>query len=668
MIDNLKKINLFTYMYGNKVIISHTEFLPGYTFACYLYDDEGNIVKKWRYQKEHSFNFDLSSSEFINKNITSLRYFIKNNKNLVKGRNFNIKDNLYIKVDDIDRSIFTSILKNKFEFTYHRKQYLISSESFIDNKLLILGDFQGVQFVNWSVIWEDFSLKSRTWQWLLHSFVYIRQLISHHFENKDYVALDNIIEAINSWTEYYFDRSDYSFEFIWHDHATALRAENILLFIYYIDNYEKKWKKMQNKFFDKLDYVLYVIGKKLEQESFYTKHTNHGLEQVRVLLLLGTYFNQKNWIEIAKQRLNSELDYAFTEEGIHRENSPSYHQFVFKIFLRIMGDYPKGYLGKENSKFSRIAPKALEYLTYILRPDGKLPIIGDTELKPTTDGYVKYFADISPKIYNSFLYSFSQGKQGTKPLDRVKVYSQSGYAIYRDAWHDAIDFKNTVHMIFKTGCLSRYHHQQDENNLVLYAYAEDWLIDSGLYKYMNKDPIRQYMRRRQAHNVPILSNCNYSSDFNHRMNSWRLSYFLKDDLINIKGVNTVLQNIEHCRELQLPENFNTQEKFEVVDEINILDAAFRDVSFLWHIPADKKVEIINGNQIQIQSLASGKILLLTVKPKPHTIVVNKGIVNNRVFSCVSNEMGKIQDSWVVSVNYKDIKKINVKNTFSFYKN
>src|SRR5690606_34093799 len=91
----------------------------------------------------------------------------------------------------------------------------------------------------------------------------------------------------------------------------------------------------------------------------------------------------------------------------------------------------------------------------------------------------------------------------------------SGYAIYRSSWGPGA---NQTHVIMKSGFLSKYHRQDDDLNILIYAYGEDWLIDSGLYNHNQKDPIRIYMRSIKAHNVPYIpgvsiDRVNCSEDF-----------------------------------------------------------------------------------------------------------------------------------------------------------
>ncbi|NLA52330.1 MAG: hypothetical protein GX860_09460 [Alcaligenaceae bacterium] len=664
ILDNLKVV---AYQDGNKLIVSHLNDVPGHDFGCYLYNNKGELLFKKRYQAKHSFFFDLRELAIESIQGFSVRFFIHNlSTDHRVGKTFKLKDVTYCQATPASIES-REMIKDKYRFILENIHNQTNGAEIVKGQL-VLKPFKATSIDNWN-LWERDPLKNRTWEWLLHSFSFIDQVIAYHYLSGDDAVIDCIKEAIESWEGRYFDLSGITFEFIWHDHATALRAENFLHLVYYIQNYALDWAEKNIDFLIKLEYMVFWMGAKLAEEDFYTEHTNHGLEQVRVLLLLGMYFHHEEWLKIAEDRLLSEIKFSFTDEGVHKENSPAYHQFVFKIFLRILEDYPQDTLVEVRKYFTKIAPKALQFLTHILRPDGNLPIIGDTELKPTTDGYRSYFMGRGPSsalLHQEFEYSFRQGKRGKKPRQRVRIYPKSGYAIFRDRWHPRATFLESVHLIFKAGCLSRYHHQQDENHFVLYAYGEDWLIDSGMYKYANTDPVRVYMRSRKAHNVPIISDSSYlSSDFNHRVNSWSLSSNLKDyDYYLIEGKNTVLQNVEHARELRLPKKQgNDLFKLQVVDTITGFDETLRSVCFLWHIPIDKKISV-QDSQIKIESTKTNKVLMMAVTEAAE-IVIEKGKVGNRVESCVSNVFGAIEDSWVIKVFYENVSSVEVANNLYF---
>lgn len=536
-------------------------------------------------------------------------------------------------------------------------------EKLFSSKKLELAPFTAVNFSNWGD-WEQDPLNNRSWQWRLNWLSFLSYLLAYHHKVNNDEVLSFGQAAIESWLDTYLKTdTEYPFEFIWHDHATALRAEQLVLFSYYCRDKAPEWSKQNAEFLSYLEKGLVVHAEWLEKDSFYSEHTNHGLEQARVLLLLGTVFEGQQadeWQKIAIQRISSELQFAFTDEGVHVENSPAYHIFVFKVFLGIIKDYPDDVLGDLASQFSQFSAKALNFITHILRPDGLLPPIGDTEQLPTSDAYKEMFG--STAEYQHFLYALSQGKQGVKPDQLNVVYPKSGYAILRDCWPERNQFKQAFHAIVKIGTSSRYHHQQDEGHVSVYAGGEDWLIDSGLYNYINNDPIRKYMRGRPGHNIPMISNASYDKEFEHRLGAWNVVDFTEGEFLpsvamKLEVLRPVVQTRQVC--------FSAiDEELTIEDHFICEDNQPRNFTLQWHIPKDKTINV-NGNQITVTS-ASGQAMLIHIDgPEPDNISVVKGVKKDKVFSCISYKANHYEPSQVIKVAYTEYAELAINTRFLF---
>lgn len=528
---------------------------------------------------------------------------------------------------------------------------------------LELAPFESIVFSNWND-WEKNPLNNRSWQWRLNWLSFLSYLMAYHRAVGADAVLDMGKAAIESWLDTYLDTdTNYPFEFIWHDHATALRAEQFVLFAYYCQAYAPTWFKKQGVFFSYLEKALCVHAEWLVKDHFYSQHTNHGLEQARVLLLLGTVFDgaqAKKWQELALHRISSELDFSFSNEGVHVENSPAYHIFVFKVFLNIIKDYPAEVLGDLEEKFNQFSVKALEFITYILRPDGLLPPIGDTEQLPTSDTYRQMFGSTSE--YQSFLYAVTKGKKGVKPSAVNRVYSSSGYAVFRDQWYTHQKFEKALHLVVKVGCSSRYHHQQDEGHISLYAGGEDWLIDSGLYNYINADPLRKYMRSRAAHNVPLISHANYDKDFEHRLRTWRVTDY-SENIFHpfVRMELRVMPPVLHERQVDLD---SKNKIVSVQDCIAAEDDQLRDITLQWHIPIDKKLAIAD-NVVTVTGSKGNKLTINFQGDNPDKLMVVSGRQGDKVFSCISYKANHYESSQLLQVFFVKRKKIEVTTKFLF---
>lgn len=540
--------------------------------------------------------------------------------------------------------------------------YLLGGKLFV-KKELELSPFKPIDFLGWGG-WEQDPLSNRSWQWRLNWLSFLSYLLAYRHSSRDNEVLNFSREAIESWLDFYLDTDvNCPFEFVWHDHATALRAEQLVFFVFYCRQYASGWTKANSSFFEYLKRALVVHGQKLSRDDFYSEHTNHGLEQARVLLLLGTIFEgeqARQWQQIAIRRISSELEFSFTPEGVHVENSPAYHIFVFKVFAGIIRDYPAEVLGDLAEQFDQFSVKALNFITHILRPDGKLPPIGDTEQLPTSDAYREMFGHIPE--YQHLRYALTQGKQGEVPPKLNRVYPLSGYAIFRDRWPDAKNYHLAFHLIAKVGCLSRYHHQQDEGHISVYAGGEDWLIDSGMYNYINKDPIRRYMRGRPGHNVPLISDASYEQDFDHRMNAWQvLEHSEEETSPRLAMQLDVLPPVTQIRRVNMDMESSV---LRVEDSFSADDEQERSITLQWHIPQDKTITV-EDKSIIVRSSSGNKMTIAMQGPCPSNISVAGGVKADKVFSCISYKANSYEPSQVVKVVYEAVKSLEVSSVFEF---
>lgn len=113
--------------------------------------------------------------------------------------------------------------------------------------------------------------------------------------------------------------------------------------------------------------------------------------QDEALLAFSEYFKEYQdalyYQLLAQKRLKNYFDYIISAEGVHLEHSPIYHQIIaqsvlnyYKYFNNVGNTTISNYLlNKFNSMFN--------FSTFIIKPDGFFPAIGDTQynLKPDTN-------------------------------------------------------------------------------------------------------------------------------------------------------------------------------------------------------------------------------------------------------------------------------------------
>lgn len=656
------------YIQQDQLIVDvDTLFSKEVVFACYLYYSD-IIVERKHYQKSPKFHFQIDQTSDLE--AFHYRVYVRNNKTQeVVSQNFRIYNIPHYHFKDASvASVIDGVFQRQYCYTDTEGSL---AKQLLEGGKLILPPYNSVDvdLNQWS--WQIDPFKSRSWQLRFFSFSFLPAAISYHKKTNNKKDIDAICSIVNAWlkncSSNWINQTSSTQDMNWHDHAVSLRLENFIILASYLIQLRDCDYKDGTKFYKLLITSIYQHTILLAKESFYQKNTNHGIIQSRALLLGALSSNNVDLISLAKKRVLNELDFAFSDEGVHVENSPHYHFFVMDLFINIVSIFPKALVSDIWERFYPVLVKGVEFGTYILRPDARMPIIGDTQLKllqETECTFYQYNDFECEPWFQRFRYAISQGENGVKPNEYYKIYPKSGYAVLYKSWTKGQLVEKSMHIVCKAGCLSRYHHHQDESNVILFAYGEDWLIDSGLYNHHEKDPIRRYMRRRSAHNVPLIADTNYHHDFEYRNNSWSMIEKTIDGEYN--GVimrNSVLQHIEQQRTVTY---YINKKILTVEDRVDCTDKKARFISLPWHIPCDKKIVCHNDGLITIEGFVSGRKLALRVSgTKRQSTYVQKGIKSDKILSCVSHDLDKYEDSQVIKLNFGQVTEIKVLQEFYF---
>ena len=117
-------------------------------------------------------------------------------------------------------------------------------------------------------------------------------------------------------------------------------------------------------------------------EFSYVATSNHYLSDVAGLLWLGTMLPElacaAEWRKWALRELLSEMDKQVLPDGADYEGSTGYHCFVLELFLYSFVLCRANQIAIKDEYWGKLH-SMLVYLRGILRPDGLLPLIGDTD-------------------------------------------------------------------------------------------------------------------------------------------------------------------------------------------------------------------------------------------------------------------------------------------------
>lgn len=441
--------------------------------------------------------------------------------------------------------------------------------------------------------WTANPVSNRSWQWHSSSFNFMPWLLALHVDTGDQRAIDHAERGIETWYRQ-FVAVESNYEFAWHDHATANRVVAVLSLLCHLEEYPAR--------FD-LDAVipafLVAHGDRLSMDEMYSRHTNHGIDQSRALLLLAICApwleHADRWRQIAIARLEDELDHAFASDGAHVENSPGYHQFVSTLFTDVLitlGDFLNADF---RERMQSALAAAARFTVWIVRPDGWLPPIGDTECKPASNVY-RSLAGTSE--HANVQWVCSKGQEGDKPGGWARTFPAAGYFVARSDWDDENALTaDARHLVFRCGRLSDYHRHDDDLSLTLW-WGSDWLLDGGAYAYTEGHPVRKYLRSKWGHNVVVVDEGSYEWPRPGAGASGRLVQ-VGDCVAGavVKGETESYPGLSAIRELAVERDGM---RFEVTDRLVACEGSSGRRKFisLWHVPADRTVSV-EGQSVRI---------------------------------------------------------------------
>ncbi len=464
---------------------------------------------------------------------------------------------------------------------------IAAADSLVHGGVFSLKPFAPVRLdrdVDWGADPHD----NRSWPWALHCYAWMKDLLAAHAETGDDVYLAHALELVADWEADNLVEEPPS-EMTWHDQATGMRLERLLDLLEVLRRREAT---------DEADLVrlLELIrrhGAKLMDESFYTRHTNHGFDQAFALARLGLALpelpNASRCRETGLARLMDECDFAFDDHGVHRENSPAYHFYMIPLVFRVSG-MCEAY-GVASDGLDATLAGALAVAPHLLLPNGEMPLVGDTHARASKS--VPLPAWLPER--DAILYGLDAGRRGVRPELVDLILPESGYAVLRERWGDAEDFDRPVALVMKLAANSRYHFHDDILSFVLYGRGERWLIDCGIYKYDYRDPLRIHVAGRLAHNVVTVDDGDRTAKPGPLPTAWRASR-ATGERVWIEAGYDPTPSVSHTRSLL----YLKPELVLIRDVLTARDGESHDYKQIFHVDRDKDV-IEHGDGFVLRS-------------------------------------------------------------------
>lgn len=274
------------------------------------------------------------------------------------------------------------------------------------------------------------------------------------------------------------------------------------------------------------------IRSNLESTGGFTN--NHYLSDLVGLIYLGVLLPEfkeaRNWCMFALTELEKEIFKQVYADGVDFEASISYHRLATELFLNAV------LLARLNqytfsAAFMTRLEKMLEFIMYVTRPDGSVPLIGDNDngrvfrLKVWQDPdreWIdhRYLLAIGAVLFNRQDFGQAAGDQweeaiwlfGQKAIQVLHgLEGKPPQRLSRRAFPDSgiyILQHGEQHMIVDAGSNGQNglggHAHNDTLSVVLYACGQPYLVDPGTFTYTGDYNSRNQFRSTSFHNTVMV--------------------------------------------------------------------------------------------------------------------------------------------------------------------
>lgn len=316
----------------------------------------------------------------------------------------------------------------------------------------------------------------------------------------------------------------------------AIRSVNWLWAYYFFQRSPSLTPEFLLQFFKSLLQHGTHIRNNLEYSDALT--SNHYLSNIVGLVYLGILLPEfkeaKCWLEFALQELEKEMVKQVYHDGVVFESSISYHRLSSELFLsatilaQLNGHkFSNDYLAK--------LEKMIEFIMYITKPDGTVPLIGDCDngrlhrLKVWKDRDqewcdFRYMLAIGSVLFDRS--DFAQAAQDQwedaiwiwgmrisklkheyeqvaliQPViyPKISIFPISGISVLRHQNHYMLAVTSTNGQNGHGG-----HAHNDKLSFEFYAEGRNWFVDPGTFLYTADHQQRNLFRSTSYHNTLLI--------------------------------------------------------------------------------------------------------------------------------------------------------------------
>ncbi len=262
---------------------------------------------------------------------------------------------------------------------------------------------------------------------------------------------------------------------LWNDHAVANR-------VFVISDFWRVYRRHDDYRPEAARTILELVersGEFLSKREHFTFASNHGVMQSLALLRLRLSFpampKAGSYQRLAMERLDEQMAFYVNEEGVVLEHSAAYQAFgiellemVFRYTRLLRLPIPTEWQGKYT--------RALQFQGQLRRPDGSLPLFGDTSW---------HWPEVQGGEGSSSRSAVSKAvPKNVGPVSSVSWYPVAGYAVWWDGWKHWPESRDLHQTVVSFSYFPGHAHKHaDDLSVLLWAAGRTWWSNLGFWPY-----------------------------------------------------------------------------------------------------------------------------------------------------------------------------------------
>lgn len=430
-----------------------------------------------------------------------------------------------------------------------------------------------------------------------------------------------------------FKSCDHSMAF--HDETTAQR---LLTLIGVFEASKSFLREEERKMLFK---IMLETSNLLLEDSFHSTGNNHGMFQDIALRNYCVYEypndeSLKNKLSVSISRLNDYFTSSFTVDGVHRENSPTYHLMITKHlaehagFLRILqGDH-------KVLELEKLLNQAGTYATHAVLPSGVFLPLSDTQQVSISGKHHNVFGS------EEFEFAATRGKQGIKPAKNWLCLPNSGYFYSRSNWGDA----NATFISFTAAYNNDYHKHSDDLSVYLWHDGGPLISEAGPFGYNYQEPLTKYGFSQYAHNNIIVNGQSTPRTDLHSDSVWMSEVSESAQGLTVQAGTGRLKSTYHERRVSVSKEFS---QIEISDHLQ--SEHTNKYECMWNLGVDVDV-VTHGNGFELFRGSKKVADVLIETTVPVHISVHKGEMKPKPLGWNFPKFGESQPTNAVMVTFK----------------